>query len=405
MDVRKFVLRIPGQWDDAWLYREQLLIWDRFGRLYSISLDEVRRAVSTAGDHHLSVLAEYLVLRSARKTMSEFRDALAIQSIKREFFLPLETHPETLVELKDLGLRPAAIEAVPGNLTDTVAYGNRLFAASDAGVYETQFDARYDDESPLLEVASTPSTAVVAGNGQVAASLGDRGLVARAVGFGDGPDWATAAEAESISLLAPYSRSVSRSSVHLLNYGEDAIPDFITAAAHTEVRANGYKENVITSFAEPTVIRDQVMGSIRDDPFETDPSDREGFEVMGNAGYRLLVRRGSEIDVLNLRQSATKGVVVQHDRRRPRVELARDQGPTIRHTLATHQLTSGFLVEHIGGAHILTDAGIIELATELAVQMRTFPNSRRYDDTVVLVREGSLDLDGFIDLNQSGDSR
>lgn len=119
------------------------------------------------------------------------------------------------------------------------------------------------------------------------------------------------------------------------------------------------------------------------------------FEVLGNANYRLLVRFGSEVQVLNMRAFQNQPVRVNQDRR---IDVGKMMTHPIRHAMSTQALRSGFLVEHIGGVHILNDSGVIELTDELVVQARSFPNSKRYVDTVVLVREECLDLVGFVDL-------
>jgi hypothetical protein len=342
------------------------------------------------------VLANHLVLRSERKSSSEFQDMLAIPTVRRELFAPLRAEPEVVVSIEPTVLRPTSIEPIPGNMTDTVAYGNRIFATSDAGVYETQFNTRYDDPSEVLQVVDVPATAVVAGNGQFAASLGDRGLISREVGFGDGDQWMYSAQNADVVTLAPYSRNVTRSSVHLVNYGATAVPDFIRATTRLERRENGFQESIITDFANPsslaTSLRDAIGGDLTID--EMTAGDR--FEVLGNANYRLLVRFGGEVQVLSMRAFGTTPLRVNPDRR---IDVGQMMKNPIRHTMSTQSLHSGFLVEHTGGVHILSDSGVIELANELVVQARTFPNSRRYVDTVVLVREESLDLVGFIDLD------
>ncbi|GGB22139.1 hypothetical protein [Microbacterium aerolatum] len=396
MDVRRFTVRVPGHWEDAWLYRENLLVWDRQGSLYYVPIDSLRAQVARAQDHHHAVLADHLVFRSERKSSREFQDLFAITAVRERFLEPLAIGPETVVSIDASTFQQASIEPIPGNMTDTVAYGNRLFTTSDAGVFETQFDSRFDTQSPLLQVHTAPATAIVAGNGQFAASLGEVGLVTREVGFGDGDQWVDSVRDRVLETLAPYSRSVTRSSVHLVNYGESPVPDFIRATTQIERRANGFTETIVTDFDEPASLDQSLREVIGNHLTVDEVRAGEGFEVLGNANYRLLLLIGHEVRVLNMLARRDRALRVDPYRK---IDVGQTMPNPFAHALSTQALRSGFLVEHVGGVHVLGDSGVTELADELVVQARTFPNSRRYVDTVILVREHSLDLVGFIDID------
>lgn len=395
MAFRKMVLRIPGQWEDAWLYRETLLLWDCEGDLYFVSVSDLSSQIEFVADHHKRAIAEHLVLRSERKSSREFRDWLAIPGIHREFFAPFGDRPELVITIPGSALRLFSSEPVPGNITDTVAYGNRLFAASDAGVFEMQFSSIDEASSPLAQVVDTPATAVVAGSGQLAASLGEAGLIAREVTFGDGEGWAHTAERTSIERLSSYSRSVSRSSVHLINYGVDPAPEFIRVDTAATYRSNGFKETVITDFHEPISLRSHLQGLVSDEFTTITAAENDDYEVLGNAGHRLLIRFGTDIRVVNMNAFKERQLALK-----PHLRFELDQlaAPPILYAMSTQQLRSGFLIEHARGIHILNESGIVELTDELVVQARTFPNSRRYVDTVALVREECLDLVGFVEV-------
>lgn len=110
---------------------------------------------------------------------------------------------------------------------------------------------------------------------------------------------------------------------------------------------------------------------------------------------RLLVRTDAEIDLLNIRAFPSQELSLQ----RAGTRQLGANSPILGTVLSTQATRSGPLIEHLGGAHILTDSGLIEIADELAVQVRSFPNSQRYSDTAVVVRETCLDLVGFVDLD------
>lgn len=378
------------------MYRENLLLWDTTGQLFSIGLDRVRAEIERVADRHVRILADYLVLRSEIKSSSNYRDLVSIPSIRKPLFAPLRYTDDLVVELELPELLPYLAEIVPGHLTDATVYGNRVFAATDAGLFETQFNPNYPQSSELWQVTDRPSTSVVAGNGQVAMSLGEYGLLAREVSFGDGDSWIPAASNASFTSLAEYSRSVTRSSVHFLNYGESEVPDFIRAITRREPRSNGFEETVVTGFFEPAPLRERIVDAMDWSVDEARDLGGPDFEIVGNANFKLLIRRESEMHVLAMSAYHNRDIQLKADRS---IALPAAHVDSIRHALSTQSLRSGFIVEHLGGVHLLTDLGLLQLADELVVQARTFPNSRRYVDTIAITRDESVDLIGFVDLD------
>lgn len=392
MRVRRLSLRIAGSWEDAWLYREHLIAWATDGSVHVAKLDDVRRVVQESSGHHLRVLAEHMVLRSSWKSASERVDLLGLPGVGDAFFDPIVDVEDSVIDLDRLDFEPAEIEAVPGHITDTAIYGNRILATSDEGLFEGQIDLRGLEPSPLLQLAATPAMAIVAAGGQLAASLGGEGLVTREIEFGHGAGWVELSRQANLERVSDYSRLVTRSSFHLLTYGEESIPDIVRSTTTRRSRENGFEETIITNFAEPESLREPILIARDRDRSQSAPDQ---VEVLGNADYRLLVRTDAGIDLLNIRAFPSEEVSLQRAGSR---QLGANS-PILGTVLSTQAMRSGPLIEHLGGAHILTDSGLIEIADELAVQVRSFPNSRRYSDTAVVVRETCLDLVGFVDLD------
>lgn len=392
MRVRRFSLRFAGAWEDAWLYREHLIAWATDGSVHVARLEDVRRRLQQTSGHHLRVLAEQLVLRSSWKFASDRADLFDLPGVRDAFFAPVIDAEDTVIELEQFEFESAEIEAVPGNVTDTAIYGNRVLATSDQGLFEGQIDLRGLEPSPLLQLASTPATAVVAAGSQLAASLGEEGLVTREIEFGHGPAWVDLSREQSLDRVSEYSRLVTRSSFHLLTYGEQSVPDIVRSTTVRRPSANGFEETVITDFAAPVSLREPILAARGQ---HDAPEDADDTQVIGNADYRLLVQTDEGIDILNIRAFTNRGLSVV-----PSASRKFDSNAPIAGTvLSTQAMGSGPLIEHLGGAHILTASGLVEIADELPVQVRSFPNSRRYSDTAVVVRDNCLDLVGFVDLD------
>ena len=100
------------------MYRENLLLWDTTGQLFSIGLDRVRAEIERVADRHVRILADYLVLRSEIKSSSNYRDLVSIPSIRKPLFAPLRYTDDLVVELELPELLPYLAEIVPGHLTD-----------------------------------------------------------------------------------------------------------------------------------------------------------------------------------------------------------------------------------------------------------------------------------------------
>lgn len=393
MTIRRLVVQIPGLWEDAWLYRDNLYVWDRLGAILSVPVDRLSGLIAMASDKHVQVLANQLILRSQRKSSRDFKEMTALQSVRRELFAPLQGQSELVVTLDASMLSPAPVERLPGNVTDTVVYGNRLFTATDSGTYETRLEPQQQarHQVPLLQVTDAPTTSVVAGAGQLAASLGERGLVAREVHFGEGEGWYEEAERATVKPLAPYSRSISSSSVHLLNYGEAPVPDFIKADRPRASRGSDSGERMVTKYEAPRPLTSTLTDAIG----EGLSFGRDDVEVLGNASYRLLVRVRDEVEIVNIQAFDDRPLRLQ---KKDKLNLSQENARSLRNTISTQALSSGFLVEHLNGVHVFGTFGAVELADEMIVQARAFPNSRRYGDTVALIREDRLDLIGFVDV-------
>jgi hypothetical protein len=395
VDVRVLRIRIPGQWEDGWLYREHLILWDVDGIMHAVSVDSIRGAVLDAFGHHAKVLSDHLVLRSERKTSVEVSDLLRVEGVGGSLFAPLTQQAEGLLfELTGLPWIDVPVEAIPGNVTDVSLYGNRVLVGSDEGLFETQFDPRFPDSAaPLINVSEAAVTSVVTGGGQFAASLGQSGLISREISFGHGEDWYLQGNLAGIHQLADFSRRVTRSTFDLLNYGENSSPELIKAETYSVARENGFRETLIRRFDSPL----RLGGLISDALHIAKDSEFETFEVLGNAGYRLLIRQGEEVAVLNIRAFSRGSEELRQDRR---FQFEHSVDSKVMRPLTTQELRSGFLVEHVQGVHVLTERGVVELSDELAVQVRSFPQSRRYVDTTLIVQDACVDLVGFVDLDE-----
>jgi hypothetical protein len=194
--------------------------------------------------------------------------------------------------------------------------------------------------------------------------------------------------------LADYSRRVSRSSVHLLNYGESTAPTFFYA--ETVSQSSGrFDETITTDYHSGDRLDDQLLDLLLSPADRAAAGEPEDFRVFGNANYRLLARAAGRTNVVGLLPDRKKkNVSVRHDRTYAESEdLALHEGTP----LSVHALASGIAIETFDSLNILGAGGIYAVERDQCVQVRTFPHSRRYRDTLVAVCDGHVDLVGFIE--------
>lgn len=397
-ELRTLKIRIPGQWEDAWMYRGALLLWTTSGELVWIDIEELRGFARAQFGAHLAFLAQHLVLRSERKAEDEFVELSALSEVSAALFRPLQSSDETVLSIENAPIRSTSIEKIPGRVLDTQVYANRVFSAGDEGVYEAQFTPRFaSSRSPLVQMTPRPATSIVSGAGRIAASLGTAGLVSRSVEFGDGEDWWLKAreQNEALETLSDYSRRVSRSSVHLLNYGDGVAPTFFYADTVYETSGQ-FQEAVTTDYHRGERLEGMLLDLLLSSDHASSAATVEDLRVFGNANYRLLARVAGRTAIVDLLPDhKTKDVSVRRDRLYAASEgVALEAGVP----LAVHALNSAIALETLDGLSILGAHGIYQIETEQCVQVRTFPHSKRYRDTLVAVCDQHIDLVGFAQL-------
>jgi hypothetical protein len=399
--LRTLKIRIPGKWEDAWLYRGSLILWTTESDIYWVDLDQLETVLRGQHGPHLAFLSNQLVLRSERKASSDFVALRGLPDVFAALLEPILSEPDTVLSIEGAPIEVAPIERIPGHVLDTQVYGNRVFSATDEGIYETQFSPKFpSSDSPLLQLTSHPSTSIISGAGRIAASLGEGGLISRAVDFGDGASWWVYADELNArpQKLADYSRRVSRSSVHLLNYGESSIPTFFYADTVTQ-QSGAFRESITTDYHAGDRIDHQLRDLLLEPSGDATDAQPDDFRVYGNANYRLLARAAGKTNIVGLLPDAKKkSVSVRHDRTYAKSErLALGDGPP----LSVHALASGIAIETFEGLSVLGAEGIYSIEREQCVQVRTFPHSKRYRDTLVAVCEDHLDLVGFVEIEEA----
>lgn len=406
--MKSIRIRIPGHWTDGWLYKEHLILWAPNGQMHYIALNQIRTDIVRNADHNTAVIADYLVFRNDWKRSSPFKDLTRLPSVTKALFAPFGE--SDLIQVNGGGghLHLSNSEASEGFLVDAEVYGNRIYTASDAGLFETEFNPNYPEAgNPTIQVTDQPAHSVSVKSGTMAVALGTHGLHTRDVGLGNGDLWPHFAENENLNRIDDFSLTASFSSYHLLNYKGESSPSFLRAETQKAAPRNGGQfDNVVIKKHQPAVDLDSDLALVlgpeegsrthKRSPAQTDELPNEAH-VVGNSEYRLLISRRSQSEVVNVSAFDDKEVELKSNKKYSPDEI---DSNLVSAALSTQTLRSGFLLETFDRVGIITERGSYTLMNEPSVRVRSFPRSTRHADCILSVGEDFIELVGFIELRE-----
>lgn len=387
--ARTVALRIPGDWSDCFLYKETLLLWSRAGGLYFSPLAALQGAVARSAHAELSPLIDLLLMRNDWLHSAQHGSLMRSTGVRRALLEPI-ADGDRVIEIESL-----SVDAVPspdhdGYLLDVAVYANRVFMATSAGLFETEFNPEYADKgNPTIQTSSASTTSIAVRGSMLAASQGESGLVVRGVELGHGAEWWRRAQAETPRRVDDYSLHVAHTTYDLANY-RGAIAPTLLRADTAQVQGNGrFPETVVSDYDDGQPIDDLVRRHLED---ESSDGAAESFRVVGNLGHRLLISSDDRAEVANLAAYPGKDVEVN---RNGSYRPSKIDPRSVRDALRTHPMRSGFLLEGFNDTAIVTDEGSFRLIDEPRARLRTFPGSRRYNDCFAAIGDGFVDLVGI----------
>lgn len=290
-------------------------------------------------------------------------------------------------------------DRLEGFLLDVAVTGNRVFSATTTGLFETEFNPEYpENDNPLILSESGRVNSVAIASNTIAAAMEDKGLRTAPIFFGLGANWHSSPS--SLKLIDDYAISTSFSSYNLLNYNGDATPEFFRARTQREAAGGNqsYDRTVILDHERPESILKPVTDAAVAGVTVGPASDE--LYVVGNSNYRLLVSDGREFaSVINLgwgSPAERRGIVRSRD-----FVVDSRAGEMVATASETRQLKSGFVLESYETISLLMRDGIHLLPDQGVLRTRTFPRSRRHEDTFASICNDHVDLVGFLEVPES----
>lgn len=399
-------IRIPGEWRDAWLYREHLIVWRRDNSMMSVPVAKLVRAIAYECDRATATGLEYLLMRNDWKNSEQFRKLMEVPGVADSIRASLAAVTGGLTLNADtLGFEPADVEPASGALLDSHIYANRIYSASTEGLFESYFFARPAYESKQVQLMSRRIADVSAKYACLNASAEEEGLWYSPILFeGD----RESSGVPAFERIADVSLGNSYASRHLLNYGGGAAPQFLRAEAqkgrvtenaeYDEWQVNGYeKPREIGRAAASALRRGARVALDGDDALDSDIDEAE-IEVLGNSDYRLLINWRDRLRVVDISAYEHKEIAIGPDRKfsgTERIQLDTDS------VLETYSLGGNFLVETFDEVRLLTEAGSWTFFNGAAARVRTFTSSKRHKDVAVIVDDDAMHIVGFLALSRT----
>jgi hypothetical protein len=361
-----FEIRLPGVFEDAFLYMGQLLAVRNDRTLLQANLG--------------AIIHDFFPQRVDRDVAELY--LLRNDLLDQEGTQALLRHPEVIASLKSFGVSNTRFaqestwrvaddfsRVLPdGDVLDLHVYMQRLYVASDMGMLHV--DLERSDKDILLGTAVKRTDAeclsVTARAGTVVASCGDEGILVSVDEFdelrGVGPG-------EHQRHLGKNSLRASWLGYHLINY-----PTVNMAEGYRSKRRDaatyGRDHEIISDIA-----RDSLL-LVREDEDERPASFKYN-------DYSTFFTRYDD-GTYEVRQRNWAG---GHLGKIRNVQKGRLASP-----ISAHACRSGLVVETFDEVHLLNESGVSNIADGEAVTVRTFPNSRHYKNIIIVIEEDAIRL-------------
>lgn len=386
-----FSASIPGEWAQGWLYKDHLFLWNNSGALLHAPVSKFVQSIADTHDQDIALAAQLALFRNDWKgglqTSALFRPARIRDSLRAT------AHAAGLlrgVELSSSDLSDVDVEDVPGMLLSVSIYGNHAFIASSEGLFEANLNPNYLDRSvEILQRLQAAAHDVETNYGAVAVSAFEEGLWFDEIDFGEGASWQFGGPMQRIG---EYSTGVSMASTNLLNFTDEGVPDLYLGHAERR-RQSGrsrYESVAVTGYerASADLSYLSARGLDVDESFIRDGRVR----LLANSRQQLLYDVDGELRLLRL----LTGANVRLDRPTS-LKAKMEDVTTGSHLISTHALGAGFLMETFERVVWVDRTGIHDVTAAPAVSVRTFPGSKHFQDTALIIEEDRALLVGFLD--------
>jgi len=183
MHIKK--LFFPGEFDDAYIYMQKLLLFDADGRLFFVDLDRLVYQLEGQRKSDVKSIATHLFSRNEWLSGERFTSIFANKLIHAAYINAIKHFPNQ-IEI-DKKLIQSIGETKVTDLLDVTIYNKRVYMGTDSGTFH--IDLTWNDRN--IEIDQAPQkrhdamcTQINAKYGSVSISCGDDGLFTKFDEFG-----------------------------------------------------------------------------------------------------------------------------------------------------------------------------------------------------------------------------
>ena len=387
-----FQVKIPGEWADGWLYKDHLFLWTAEGDLVQTPLARVVSSLRVSHGDEVALAAQFALFRNDWKGGMQIEALMRASQVREALSAVMGVASEVAqAELAGVPLDLVNVEPVPGFLLSVSIYGNHAFIASSEGLFETNLNPDYlDDDHHLDPRLQVPVHDVETNYGAVAAAAFEGGLWFDRIDFGyegGGP------RAGSMQQLAEFSSAVSMASKDLLSFTDNEFPDLYIGDMERRFQSarSRYPSHMITGYRRAE--EDLAVLSARSLGLEASRIHDGGVRVLANSKQQLLYDVDGMLRMVRLR--TYDGVKLDRD---TSLGVSLHDATAGGDPVSTHAMAGGFLIEGEERVTWINGQGVLEVSTRPTVTVRTFPGSRHFTDTGIVIEEDRAIITGFLDI-------
>jgi hypothetical protein len=390
-------LFIPGSFEDAYIYRGQLIVLteERSLRVYSLNTLIATIEKNIKG---ISPILTYLFLRNDWLGSEQFKMQSGNVGFRRAFLKSFELFPQPYLELSHgrLESQEETIDIDASVLLDMSIYNGRMYIGADTGFYHLDLDWDFDrpgvgfisqDPVKRLDARCLSSSAKY---GAVNASCGDNGLFTFIDEFG------------SMGLSSSQETKTAERSVRtawlnydLINYADSISPTLLKSDHESVAGSRRFNQSrnlerertVLTDIGHQRFDLSYLIGIVRAD--NGNNLDTNHIQYVYNSSSVMFVHTSTG-------NFYSLGLKTMSDMR-PRISFTRTyKGPNVR-ILSARSSRVGLVIETDDRVLLFANSKWIPLVDSEVLSVRTFPSSRRFQNVAVVTNEEGVFLISMFD--------
>jgi hypothetical protein len=378
-------LFIPGEFDDAYVYMQKLLLFDADGGLFSVDLDRVVHQIEEQYDNNVKSIPTHLFSRNDWLAGERFQSLCSNVFIRKAFLDAIGRFPDQ-IEIEKKWIKHVGDIGVT-DVLDVTIYNKRVYMGTDRGTYHIDLGWEKNE----IEIDKQPEkrhdalcTQVNAKHGSISISCGDDGLFTRFDEFGFLGDQSGVFQDWRESSDKSYRTSWLFD--NLVNYTSPTEPVLLhvirsNKTIYQDREARTYDKVAIGFEGEPENVR-YLLGGIT----EKQTPDTNSLLFLFNSYSRFYAQT---------RERTLFEIPAKNDRKSSHLVASRPK--LISSNLSGRILDVAFfkqkninIIELYDSIKLLFDNRLYELAEGEALSIKSYPHSKRFQNLVTVVIEDGV---------------